>query len=141
MLIFCFVTGLILDIFFVAILKAYTRRKRPVANRDDALGQIGPDVFSFPSGHASRAVYVAFFFIVLEPLNFMIWPPLLAWSTSICVSRVLMRRHHILDVFAGIVLGILESCLLGLLWIGEDTTKNLMWYLSDEKLDGGEYHV
>lgn len=133
--------GLFIDIFLVAGIKAYTRRKRPVANTDDALGQIGPDVFSFPSGHASRAVFVAYFFINLWPVSIFFYPPLLAWATSICVSRILMNRHHILDVVAGVALGLFNGALLGLLWVGDDTAKWLMWYLSDDALDGGEYHV
>lgn len=133
--------GLFLDIIFVAVAKAYFRRRRPVANTDDALGQIGPDVFSFPSGHASRAVMVTFIFINLYPLPVFCIPPLLAWSTSICISRVLMNRHYLLDVAGGCLLGVLEGLLLGLLWLEEGTAKSIMSMISDEKIDGGEYHV
>ncbi|KAK9752325.1 PAP2 superfamily [Popillia japonica] len=133
--------GLILDIVFVALIKAYVRRKRPKANIKDAVGEIGPDVFSFPSGHASRAAFIVYFFMNLFPLHFLFYPSLLAWAVSICLTRVLMNRHHILDVLAGVALGIMEGALIGLVLISEDTSKWLMNYLTDEKLDGGEYHV
>ncbi|KAF5296564.1 hypothetical protein FQA39_LY12482 [Lamprigera yunnana] len=133
--------GLILDVIFVALIKAYVRRRRPTSNADDMLGIIGPDKFSFPSGHASRAVFVAYFFIKLYPLTIFVYPPLLAWATSICMSRILLNRHHILDVVAGVSLGICEGWLLGLLWLSQDTSVWIWSSLSDEKLDGGEYHV
>lgn len=52
-----------------------------------------------------------------------------------------MQRHHLLDVAAGILLGLFEGALLGLIWCEEDTAKWIISLLSDEKLDGGEYHV
>ncbi|KAB0796251.1 hypothetical protein PPYR_10312 [Photinus pyralis] len=133
--------GLIIDVIFIALTKAYTRRRRPVANTDDALGQIGPDKFSFPSGHASRAVFVVYFFINLYPLTAFVYPPLLAWATSVCISRILLCRHHLLDVGAGVLFGILEGWLLGLLWVSQETSQWMWSSLSDEKLDGGSYHV
>lgn len=136
-----FFSGLILDIVLIAISKAYFRRRRPIKNTDDALGQMGPDVYSFPSGHASRAVFVVFFFMYLWPISIIFYPPLLAWATSVCLSRILMNRHYILDVVAGCLLGVLEGLLISFFWLEESTAKSLFYIFSDEKLDGGEYHV
>lgn len=133
--------GLFLDVVFVGVIKAYVRRRRPAANVDDAIAERGPDKFSFPSGHASRAVFVTFFFINLYPLSIIFMPPLLAWSTSICLSRILMNRHHILDVVAGVLLGLFEGLFLSLIWLDDSTAKWIISFLSDEKLDGGEFHV
>ncbi|KAJ8950654.1 hypothetical protein NQ318_010855 [Aromia moschata] len=133
--------GLFLDIVFIAVAKAYFRRKRPIANTDDALGQLGPDIFSFPSGHASRSVFIAYFFTRLYPLPTICFPPIIAWTTAICLSRILMNRHYILDVVGGCVLGVFDCLILELLWVDESTAKSLMSIVSDEKLDGGEYHV
>lgn len=112
-----------------------------MANTDDLLGSIGPDKFSFPSGHASRAVFVAYFFINLYPISMFCFPPLLAWATSICFSRVLLNRHHIFDVLAGVLLGLFEGWLLGLIWLNQNSATWLWSSLTDEKLEGGEYHV
>ncbi|EFA00398.1 polyisoprenoid diphosphate/phosphate phosphohydrolase PLPP6 [Tribolium castaneum] len=133
--------GLLIDIILIAVAKAYFRRRRPMANTDDALGQIGPDVFSFPSGHASRAVFVAYFFINLWPLPIFCIPPLLAWVTAICLSRILMNRHYILDVIGGIVFGLVVSWTVCLIWLDKDAASYLMSFLSDDKIDGGDYHV
>ena len=36
------------------------------------------------------------------------------------VSRVLLGRHHILGVVAGVVIGVLEAVLLSILWRSEE---------------------
>ena len=56
--------------------------------------------------------------------------PILAWAGAVCASRVLMRRHYILDVLAGIVIGKLEFLLVGLLWIGPTAAKWLGDWIS-----------
>lgn len=53
--------GLIMDIVYVALIKAYSRRRRPsYAPQDDQM-TISVDKHSFPSGHASRAIFFATF--------------------------------------------------------------------------------
>lgn len=136
-----FFIGLLLDLIFVCLLKAYIRRSRPSSNKSDMFATVGPDKFSFPSGHASRAVFIASFFIFLYPIFFIFYMPLLAWSTSICISRILLRRHHLLDVLGGVALGIFDALLINLLWISEDFSAWVISYVSDEKLEGGSYHV
>jgi len=128
--------GLILDIVLVAGIKAFTRRRRPTI--DDGLFTFGPDKFSFPSGHASRAFFVLMFFTVLNPVSVIFWPPLLAWACSVALSRLLMYRHHILDVIAGISLGCNEAIIISVLWLNKGTASWVMSWLSDEKLPGGE---
>ncbi|CAH1171283.1 unnamed protein product, partial [Phaedon cochleariae] len=133
--------GLFVDIVFVAVAKAYFRRRRPVENKDDALGQMGPDVFSFPSGHASRAVFVVYFFTRLWPVHLLFRPSVVAWACAICLSRLLMKRHYLLDVLGGCLLGLFEGLLMELLWLDGATARSILSIVSDEKLDGGEYHV
>lgn len=124
----------------MAILKAIFRRRRPAGNKPDAM-EIGPDKFSFPSGHVSRAVFIAYFFLYLHPINLIFVPPLLAWCFSVSVSRILLRRHHLLDVLAGAVLGIAEGLFLALFWLSEKSAFYVIESITDERLDGGEYHV
>ncbi|XP_066157051.1 polyisoprenoid diphosphate/phosphate phosphohydrolase PLPP6 [Euwallacea fornicatus] len=135
------ILALILDIITIALVKAFFRRRRPLGNKQDAFAEIGPDQFSFPSGHCSRAALVTFIFIFLWPLPLFFFPSLLAWTTALCVSRVLMERHYLLDVLGGVVLGFVEGTLMALLWVSEDNAKWLFSIVSDEKLDGGDYHV
>jgi len=92
-------------------------------------------IFSFPSGHVSRSVFIFCFFTMLAPVSYVFWPPLLAWTVSVSISRLLMYRHHILDVLGGILLGFSEALVLSMLWVGKDTAAFLMSWLSDEKQD------
>jgi len=131
--------GLLIDIVAVALLKAIIRRRRPAVN-DDPFA-IGPDKYSFPSGHASRATMIVYFLLNLWPVSIIYIPPLLAWVTSICLSRLLMRRHHLLDIISGVLLGIIEGMFVGLIYLEADTCAGFIFWLTDEKLDGAEYHV
>lgn len=124
--------GLLIDIILVAVIKAVTRRRRPVAN-DDPFA-LGPDKYSFPSGHASRSAFIVYFFFHLWPVSLIYTPPLLAWSFSVCLSRLLMRRHHILDVLVGVLLGIFEGLLVGYIYLEQETCINLISWITDEKV-------
>lgn len=100
-------SGLIMDIVYVAVTKAYARRVRPsYAPQNDQFGVISVDKHSFPSGHATRAIYVAFFASLYAPsvVSFVIW----CWSFAVSISRVLLGRHHVADVAAGFVIGSLH---------------------------------
>lgn len=124
--------GLLLDIVIVALLKAYVRRRRPMPATDTLV--IGPDKFSFPSGHATRAFYVLVFFTKLFPLSIIFWMPITAWAVSVVLSRLILKRHYLLDVVAGSIIGILEALFLGLIWIGDDSAASIIGFLSEDKV-------
>lgn len=77
------------------------------------------------------------FFTLLDPMPYIVWPPMFAWATSVAVSRLLMYRHHILDVFAGVLLGCLEAFLLSIIWLNQPTSAWILTWLSDEGLPSG----
>lgn len=131
--------ALILDIIVIATIKAFVRRRRPVPM--NKLLEIGPDKFSFPSGHASRAMMIAFILIYVSPVSMFFYPPLIAWVSSVSLSRVLAERHYILDVVCGLAIGILEALLICLIWFSQSTSESILLTLGDEKRDGGEFHV
>lgn len=131
--------ALILDIVVVAIVKAAVRRRRPIPM--NKLLEVGPDKFSFPSGHASRVTMIAFILTYADPISILFYPPLLAWVTTVCLSRVLAERHYILDVFGGVGIGLLEGLFIYLIWFSQKTAAGILSSLSNEKIDGGEYHV
>lgn len=120
------IIGLLLDIIFVAVIKAITRRKRPSDNDDPF--SIGPDKYSFPSGHASRAMFISYFF-ELWTISFIYALPLLAWSLSVCLSRIMMRRHHVLDVMVGAGLGLFEGVLMRYIYFGKETCTYLISWI------------
>lgn len=132
-------SALLLDIVVIAVIKAFVRRRRPVPM--NKLQAVGPDKYSFPSGHASRAVLIAFILMYLDPVSIIFYPPLLAWIIAVSVSRVLLERHYILDVLSGVGIGILEGLFMAVLWLSQNTSVSILSSLSDEKLDGGDFHV
>ncbi|XP_025414940.1 phospholipid phosphatase 6 [Sipha flava] len=136
-----FLVGLFIDIIVVAIIKAFVRRRRPVGNRNDQWVSIGPDAYSFPSGHVSRAIFITFYFSKLYPLDNLIVLFLSIWAIAVSSSRILLRRHYLLDVIAGVILGYLVCVGLSMIWLDQSTAEYIVSYVSDDKLDGGEYHV
>lgn len=109
--------GLVLDIIVVAVLKAFTRRRRPAYDVDDQVATFkAVDKFSFPSGHATRATLLAALFTLLSPLPLLLWLPLAAWALAVAASRVLLGRHHLLDVLAGLAIGAAEATVLAAVW-------------------------
>lgn len=92
--------GLIFDIVYIAVMKACCRRRRPTyAVQTNTLFI---DKLSFPSGHASRAVYVALMFRESALfLNWLIW----LWALAVIISRVLYGRHFVGDILAGTLIG------------------------------------
>ncbi|XP_067625504.1 polyisoprenoid diphosphate/phosphate phosphohydrolase PLPP6 isoform X3 [Eurosta solidaginis] len=129
--------GLILDIIIIAVLKAICRRRRPSVTTD--MYTLGPDQFSFPSGHASRAIFLLMFFVVLHPVHALLRMPIVSWALSVCLSRILLSRHYILDVVGGMAVGVFEALVITLFWISQSTAANIINYVTNDYLpDGGE---
>lgn len=128
--------GLFLDVIVIAILKSIARRRRPAVN-DDPLS-MGPDKYSFPSGHVSRSMLIFYFFKYLWPVSNICLIPLLAWICAVALSRLLMRRHHILDVCAGLIVGYIEGMLTGILYLDKETCIHFILWLTNEKTDAVE---
>lgn len=110
---FCYVYGmnllylLVIDIVFVAPIKLLFKRPRPSLNPGSIpLSVSNVDTFAFPSGHASRCVALAAFFCYMPPfyLRTHLW---YIWALVMSVSRILLGRHHISDVLAGMCAGMI----------------------------------
>ncbi|KAL6181980.1 hypothetical protein ACLB2K_043403 [Fragaria x ananassa] len=125
--------GLILDLALIGLIKFIVRRARPVYNKNMTVA-VSVDHFSFPSGHASRVCFVAALFYLsaaaltdalvyfrstspaierwigaevkaVSVLVSVVW----AWAAATSISRILLGRHFVFDVFAGACLGVLEG--------------------------------
>ena len=117
-------SGLVLDLIVIAILKVSFRRSRPAHNEEDMFATVSVDNYSFPSGHASRAGML-FCFFILQVATSIKWITLVTvWSIVVSLSRVILGRHHIIDVICGYFVGILEYLLLLYLWIPTETCMN-----------------
>lgn len=94
----------------VFVVKALFRRRRP----QGAWGQVyrKTDPYSFPSGHAARALMLGVLAWGLAPP----WAAALAslWALLVAFSRVAMGVHYLSDVLAGGALGLVIG--LAVLW-------------------------
>ncbi|MFN8495188.1 MAG: phosphatase PAP2 family protein [Caldilineaceae bacterium] len=93
------------------LVKRQVRRQRP--GRGHLLYGAGPDVHSFPSGHAARLSAIAIWSNLLLPYGgWLAWPLLL--FVSWC--RVAIGIHYAGDVVAGTVVGSTIGLLFQRLW-------------------------
>lgn len=91
-----------------ACLKSIFRRPRPAP-----IGRnIAADKYAFPSGHATRASAVA---ITIGTAVCDSILPLFSWAILVALARVILARHYLLDVLAGLSLGLFIG--LGLLFL------------------------
>lgn len=99
-----FLVGFFTDLAWVGPIKAIFKRRRP--HTSDSY-TFAVDSFSFPSGHASRAVYVGHFLLhnVLPPQYLIMRFLVVVVVGMLCVSRVVLGRHYVSDVVGGIVIG------------------------------------
>lgn len=107
--------GLLLDLALIGLIKVIFRRPRPLYNKDMSVA-VSVDHYSFPSGHSSRVCFVAALFCLASEsikhgvfadnrLVLGVW----LWAAATSVSRVLLGRHFVFDVFAGSCIGVLEG--------------------------------
>ena len=93
---------------------------------------VSVDKFSFPSGHATRAIVLFLVFACLYPLPTFLVLPIGVWSLAVSASRVLLGRHHVLDVVGGVAIGIAEYLVLSMTWMGEEKAKYISDYFFQE---------
>jgi undecaprenyl-diphosphatase len=100
-------TGMLLVGGLTLIIKHFVRRPRP--GHGAYLYGPGPDVHSFPSGHAMRMGVL----LVWAPT---LWPGWGRWSWLLALwvgwSRVRLGIHYVGDVLAGAVMGLIIGALL-----------------------------
>ncbi|EFX79639.1 hypothetical protein DAPPUDRAFT_319444 [Daphnia pulex] len=134
------ILALAFDSAVILIIKAFVRRKRPPTRNPDYFTAIGPDQYSFPSGHASRTVLISFIFTQINPLfgngylNFVVSLLIWSWSISVCFSRMLNGRHHLLDVVTGAVIGFVEgSLVISALWMSSEKAENISKFIYNDQ--------
>ncbi|MEN9823610.1 MAG: hypothetical protein RLZ04_2036 [Actinomycetota bacterium] len=90
-------------------IKRLFRRQRPTEAGDPRYPVRRPSTSSFPSGHASAAFFAA---TVLTMFDSAAWAPLwFALALVVGTSRAFVRIHHVSDVVAGAVVGVLLALL------------------------------
>jgi len=130
--------GLATDIIIVALLKAFVRRRRPTTKKEDYFKSVGPDKYSFPSGHASRSVLLAIMYTQLSPLfdewilHSLTCAFLWTWCICVCLSRLINGRHYLLDVVVGILVGFTESYIVQYFWRSPEQADSLFNYFKED---------
>jgi undecaprenyl-diphosphatase len=96
------VVGLLSLAVLVLIIKFTVRRKRP----EGKWGAIyrNTDPHSFPSGHAARAIFLAFLACGYGPLWLAL--ALFLWAPLVSLARVALGVHYLSDILVGIALGV-----------------------------------
>lgn len=114
------------DLIIVALVKLLCQRQRPVHNKNDMFATVSIDHYSFPSGHASRAAMLAYFFAERVFTDAATKGLISLWAMFVCMSRVLLGRHHVFDVLFGIFIGICEFKLLNLYWLPQQLCLDIL---------------
>ena len=102
----------LLSTFMVQVMKRNILRSRPTVSHEEALVVV-PDRFSFPSGHATAIMSVAFSYAVNFPAFAL---PLLILSSAVGLSRVRLGVHYPGDVLAGQAIALLSGFITVRLW-------------------------
>ena len=124
---------MLLDLLIVTVIKAIVRRPRPEHNVKGDMLTISVDLYSFPSGHTTRAVMVAYFFLVHFPAGTLLDTLVVVWGAAVSLSRILLGRHHVLDVTCGAIIGVLQYRLLAdYLWLSADTCEDIIRPIQEE---------
>lgn len=95
------------------VVKSFFNRERPGWEQDRPLHLRRPRTSSFPSGHASSAVTA--FLLFTQPDTR--WAPVYAaMTTTVALSRIHVKIHHVSDVAGGLVVGALFGAVIRRLW-------------------------
>ncbi len=100
--------GIAIQIVIIFVIKFTVRRRRPVGEWGAFYRTTDPH--SFPSGHAARAGLLATMAVGLGPIWFAI--VLLIWAPLMSLARVAMGVHYLVDIAAGLLIGILVGWLV-----------------------------
>jgi len=120
------IAGIVLDLCFVAVIKAVVRRRRPPANKDDMFFTVGVDKYAFPSGHTSRATMLALLFKCKHIGGIIFTLLATVWAGAVCISRVLLGRHHLGDVIGGVLLGFVEAGIMSYVWFSAEGAESIL---------------
>ncbi len=109
--------ALVADLLLIVALKQVFKRKRPSRHRPD-FRFVGPDHYSFPSGHATRAWMLAGLAQHAAGLGSPAPAPAphlaLAWALTVSIGRLALGRHYLTDVLCGAAVGWLITLPLSL---------------------------
>ncbi len=102
-----YTVGILITALVVMVIKFSVRRKRPAGEWGKFYRWTDPN--SFPSGHSARAMMLAILGLALGPLWWGL--VLLAWVPMVSFARISMGVHYLMDILAGLVVGLIIGIL------------------------------
>lgn len=98
----------IIDLVFCGFVKMIFKKKRPSYQETKMVGSVPTvDVYSFHSGHSSRASSLCMYALIIFPNASKI---ILFFIVGfIALSRILLARHTCLDVVCGLIFGCIQT--------------------------------
>ncbi len=100
--------GLVLAEGAVFLIKLVFKRKRPPGTSGMIYRKADP--YSFPSGHAARAIMLCLLAAFLGPTPLLV--AILVWSPFMVLSRIAIGIHYVVDILGGFVLGVILTAIL-----------------------------
>ncbi len=97
--------GIVILAGLVLAIKFTVRRQRPAGDWGAIYRNTDPH--SFPSGHAARVIMLAVLGFGLGPVWFGVL--LIIWAPLVSLARVMTGLHYLLDILAGMILGLLAG--------------------------------
>jgi len=94
--------------FFIFFLKKVIHRSRPEG--DWGMVYRKRDPHSFPSGHAVRAGLILM--LAWKTFGMPYFLVFLIWAVFMIHSRVITGVHYLLDIYLGVIFGLLIGCIL-----------------------------
>ena len=108
-LVFPLAASAVLSIIVTFIIKYSVKRTRPEGEWGRFYRKTDP--YSFPSGHAAKAMSIAVTVLVLGP----VWVGLLllVWAACVGLARVILSVHYLSDISAGYLVGLAVGLFAG----------------------------
>jgi presqualene diphosphate phosphatase len=105
--------GFLLDLLIIGVIKLVVKRTRPAYAEKQYHATIIADKYSFPSGHASRCVFIAAMIFVFRAMcHRVLVLAAVLWAMGITLSRVFLGRHYVTDVVTGSFIGVAIAAIL-----------------------------
>lgn len=115
--------GFLLDLLIIGVVKLLVKRARPAYAEKEYHATIIADKYSFPSGHASRCIFIGMAFVVFRSIcHPLVIAAAVVWAACTSLSRVLLGRHYIGDVLTGAVIGVVIAALLSEVRVRSNTS-------------------
>jgi undecaprenyl-diphosphatase len=109
------------DLISTRLLKDTIKRPRPCYTKDikpqvHSVGSCFGGRYGFVSSHASNSMFFAVLLVLMAKKKKTLYKLLIPYSILVSYSRIYVGKHYPLDVFFGMILGLVLGALVFKLW-------------------------